>query len=417
MDSRPPNPAEIGLNRWTQCAASGHCVSGLEIEDNEILLCSGQDVQDFYYQFVVSGRRAARNALAGRLSSSDDMVQVFGSDCRCAAEGGDVSLSAMAMGDICACEFAQASHLALLFRSGALHADELIRLRAPFPRSLLNIGVVIDDLVMLERVLRSEVSSGATAADVRMQKVLPEYNAWGLPLNSKEEFRNECCATFWGVSVDGEKGLLRSSEARLWPLTLITIRVCSLGLVTQSLLESICGSWFSIFMIRRRLLSLMNLIFSAISASDDPGKVIRLSGSLKSELMSFCMIGQLAVVNLRAKTVARIHAADASNWGMAAVFASVSRNLAKEALRFSLMRSTWTRLLSPSAALMYEKGLLAAKDQLPDEESEPYRTHPFWNLLATAPTYGECWLGGFPIFARYISTWPSYRLIFEKKRG
>ena len=271
-----------------------------------------------------------------------------------------MGLSTMAMGDIWACEFAQASHLALLFRSGALRSEELIRLRAPFPRGLLTIGVVIDDLVMLEKVLRADADSVATLADSRMEKVLPEYKAWGLPLNSKKEFRNETCSTFWGVAVDGKMGLARSSESRLWPLTLITVRVCSLGLVTQSLLESLCGSWLSIFMIRRRLLSLMNLIFSAISACDDPGSVIRMSGSLKSELMSYCSIGQLAVVNLRARTVARIHATDASNWGMAAGFAPVNRKLAKEALRFSLTRSTWTRLLSPSAALMHEKGLLAA---------------------------------------------------------
>ena len=390
MDSRPPNSAEVGLNRWTQCSASGYSLVGLEIEPDEVLLCSGQDVKDFYYQFTVTGRRAARNALAGRLSS-DDMVKIFGGGNRCAAEGGYVGLSTMAMGDICACEFAQASHLALLLRCGALHPFELIRLRAPFPRSLLTVGVVIDDLVMLERVVKQEALNAATTSDARMNAVLPEYEAWGLPLNKKKEFRNQTCSTFWGVSVDGDKGLLRSSEARLWPLILITIRVCSLGLVTHSLLESLCGSWLSIFMVRRRLLSLMNLIFSAISASDDPGNVIRLSGALKSELMSFCLLGQLAVVNLRARTVGRIHATDASNWGMAAVSAPVSRNLAKEALRFSLTRSTWTRLLAPSAALMYEKGLLAAEDQLPDEDAVPYRTHPFWNLLATAPTYGECW--------------------------
>ena len=390
MDSRPPNSAELGLNRWTQCAASGYSLAGLEIEPHEVLLCSGQDVKDFYYQFVVSGRRAARNALAGRLSS-EDMVQIFGDGNRCAAEGGYVGLSTMAMGDICACEFAQASHLALLLRGGALHPHELIRLRAPFPRSLFTVGVVIDDLVMLERVVKKDFSHTATIADGRMNQVLPEYESWGLPLNAKKEFRNQTCATFWGISVDGEKGLLRSNEARLWPLVLITIRVCSLGLVTQSLLESLCGSWLSILMVRRRLLSLMSLIFSAISASDDPGNVIRMSGALKSELMSFCLIGQLAVVNLRARTVSRIHATDASNWGMAAVSASVSRNLAKEALRFSLTRSTWTRLLAPGAALMYEKGLLDAEDQLPDEEAVPYRTHPFWNLLATAPTYRECW--------------------------
>lgn len=347
-------------------------------------------MKDFYYQFVVSRRRAARNALVGRLSASE-MIEVFGADCPGAATGGFVGLCTMAMGDICACEFAQASHLSLLFRSGALCPAELIRLRSPMPRGLLSIGVIIDDLVMLEKVVRDFRPGSKTLADARMEMVLPEYKSWGLPLNDKKEFRNQCCAGFWGVTVDGAKGLLRSSEARLWPLTLVTIRICRLGLVTRSLLESLCGSWLSIFMVRRRLLSLVNLVFAAISACEDPGNVVRLSGALKSELMSYCLLGQLAVVNLRARTVGRIHATDASNWGMAAVSAEIDPNLAREAMRHSLSRSVWTKLLSPTAAYLYAKGLLAVDDQLPDGEEQQYRTHPFWRLLATAPTYKEQW--------------------------
>lgn len=390
MDSRPPNSAEIGLNRWTQCSASGYILAGIELEPHEKLLCSGQDVKDFYYQFVVSRRRAARNALCGRLSPPE-MVEVFGPSTPYALTGGYVGLSTMAMGDICACEFAQGSHLSLLFRCGALFPDELVRLRSPMPRTLLSIGVIIDDLVMLEKVLRSYDGTSPTAADARMDLVLPEYEQWGLPTNAKKEFRNQCCASFWGVSLDGDKGLLRSSETRLWPLVLVTLRICRLGLVTRSLLESLCGSWLSIFMIRRRLLSLVNLVFAAISACEEPGHVIRLSGSLKSELLTFCVLGQLAVVNLRARTLTSIHATDSSSWGMAAVSAPLDKHLAREALRHSLSRSIWTRLLSPSAALLYAKGLLNEEGQIPNDEEQPYKTHPFWHLLATAPTYSERW--------------------------
>ena len=100
MDSRPPNSAEIGLNRWTQCAASGFLLAGIELAPDQQLLCSGQDVKDFYYQFVVSRRRAARNALVGRLSASE-MIEVFGADCPGAATGGFVGLCYGHGGHLC----------------------------------------------------------------------------------------------------------------------------------------------------------------------------------------------------------------------------------------------------------------------------------------------------------------------------
>ena len=113
MDSRPPNAAEEGLNRWTQCAANAFNVNQIEIRENENLVMSGQDIKDFDYQFRIGPRRALRNALSGWLSDSD-LVSIFGESSVIPSEGGYVGLNTMAMGDICACEFAQGGHLGLI---------------------------------------------------------------------------------------------------------------------------------------------------------------------------------------------------------------------------------------------------------------------------------------------------------------
>ena len=105
-----------------------------------------------------------------------------------------VGLNTLAMGDICACEFAEGSHLGLLLSCGALRKEELLRLRSPPPRGLLSIGVVIDDLVMLERVgknssvLQKSSLCESSLADERMQLVLEAYEKAGLPTNPKKEF-------------------------------------------------------------------------------------------------------------------------------------------------------------------------------------------------------------------------------------
>ena len=59
----------------------------------------------------------------------------------------------MAMGDLCAVEFAQSSHLSVLLHCHSIYPWELLRLRSPMPRGPFMAGVVVDDLVLLERVV------------------------------------------------------------------------------------------------------------------------------------------------------------------------------------------------------------------------------------------------------------------------
>ena len=80
---------------------------------------------------------------------------------------------------------------------------------------------------------------------------------------------------------------MRANPSRYWALVLITVRVLQLGLATRALLESLLGSWVAIFMLRRRLLSLVELTFKAVRGGT-PQTIIRLSPELKSELSRLC---------------------------------------------------------------------------------------------------------------------------------
>ena len=379
MDSRPANAAEEGLNKWTQCAASAFNVGQVEIRPGEILVMSGQDIKDFYYQFRIGPERSARNALSGKMSR-DELAEIFGAKVQIPEEGG--------LGDICACEFAQGSHLGLLLQAGAIRPPELLRYRSPSPRSCFSVGVVIDDLVMLERVLEAG-SCGPTTSEVRMGRAEQAYRRAGLPTNPKKAFYKETAASFWGISVDGVKGTMRPNPQRLWPLELITWRVVTLGLVTTSLLESLVGSWVSVFMQRRRMLSVLDLCFRAIHSGAAPDHVLRMSPALKDELVSCCVLGTMTVSNLRAAMLPMMKATDASDWGMAAAEASIPVEIAREAARFSLTKSMWSKLLPPSKAWLKVKKMISAAEEMPGGEA--YNTHPFWSVLANYPKYEELW--------------------------
>eukprot|EP00435_Cladocopium_sp_Y103_P024002 s4132_g5.t2 len=389
LDSRPPNIVEPGLSSWTSTMSSATCLSGLELAPDECLIMSGRDIRDFFYQFKVTKQRSQRNVLAGLLAP-EDLEFVFR---RPFSKPAFVGLNTLAMGDVNSCEYAQGSHLCLIMDCEGAAWHELMMSHRPFPRGLLSVGVVIDDLVCLEKVLKSNMScsgfAGVSECDRRMSRIMDKYAAVKLPTNDKKAFDNAVQGSFWGVQLDGMKGLVRPNESRLWPLVLVTVRVAALGVATIGLLRSLAGSYISIFTLRRRLLAVMNHIFDAIGASERDSQVVRLSGALRDELFAMLALSTLAVVNLRARTLGTLRATDASDWGMAAVSTELPVPVAKEVHRLSLTKSCWTKLLPPKKAWLRMKSLLAPEEELPG--GDVFDVHPFWEQLARCVPYTERW--------------------------
>ena len=295
------------------------------------------------------------------------------------------------MGDVSSCEFAQASHLGLCLQRGVCSAEEVLCLKSAIPRGLLQVGIIIDDLVILEQVLRRDhMLGGAGSSGRRIGAVQKAYASVHLPNNPKKGFREELKAKFWGVEIDGDKGLLRCSNARLWPTAVITLRVCSLGLATVGLMEALAGCWVALLGVRRRLFSLLGLIFEPLGM-DDPKAVIRLSREMISEMCLLVVLGPLAVVNLRAKHANFVVATDASCDTLAAVRADVTPLMAQELARHSLKKGNWSRLLSPMKAWSKEHGMLDPREELHGEEDEVYVTHPLWEVVARGLPYREVW--------------------------
>ena len=60
LDARPANGREEAVGTWTQTLASPATLGMMEVGSNEVLLSSGQDLRDYFYQFQVTPQRAAR---------------------------------------------------------------------------------------------------------------------------------------------------------------------------------------------------------------------------------------------------------------------------------------------------------------------------------------------------------------------
>ena len=322
--------------------------------------------------------------------------EVFGHDCReYVLEDGRVrvGLSSLAMGDSSACNFAQASHLGVLLQAGALHVGELLVHAAAPPRNLLSVGLVIDDLIIIERVLTSQLAAirdgeFTPASSRRLDAALAGYAVAPLNYSEKKTFRAVTKATFWGSDCCGETGIVRAAPSKFWPLVLLAMRVLQLGLTTRGLLESLLGSWVAVFLLRRRLLSLIDVSFRAVQVGTSR-TIIRLTPELAAELASFVALGPLAVVELRAQPCAAIFATDASSQWQAAVSAPVSASVVSEAVRHSLQKGAWSRLLSPPSAWLKEHDMLEPQQELPGEQ--PFAAHPFAAALAPVPQFRVLW--------------------------
>ena len=390
LDGRPPNLLEPHDNVWCGSMANPNVLGQIYIAPERVLLSSGEDLRDFFYQFSAGDQRTKRNILSDPLFG-DEAKEVFGPEFSWPEDPVWVGLCSLAMGDTLACEYAQSSHIAICLRFGVAEVAELITLKDPLPRGLLHVGIIIDDLVVLEQCLRSQLEDiqhglRGTEADGRLFRAQEGYAAAGLETNPKKRFSNQRLARFWGQEVDGLKGLVRASSARLWPTMLITLRVAALGLATVGLLESLAGSWISILGCRRRMFCIMDIIFEALSIEDQQ-KVIRLSPSLIGELLSLVILAPLAAVDLRCPFSKVLVATDASLDAMAAVTANIPQHAAAELCRTGLCKGRWTQLLSPHDSWKKQHDLLSADMEVED----PYTIHPYWELCARALRYKEVW--------------------------
>ncbi|CAE7158682.1 unnamed protein product, partial [Symbiodinium necroappetens] len=222
----------------------------------------------------------------------------------------------------------------------------------------------------------------------RLDAALSAYDAAPLAVSPDKVFHDCDRASFWGITVHGRSGWVRPNPDRLWALVLVTSRIVQLGLCTAQLLESVVGSWLSIFLLRRRLLAAMDHVFAAARGLA-PNAIIRLSPELSAELCSFVLLGPLAAVCLRAPVDPHVTATDASSTWQAAVRAPIPEPAASEGVRQCIQKGAWTRLLAEPAAWLREKGLLALELELPD--SEVYSAPPLYIGLARYPSYSECW--------------------------
>lgn len=381
LDSRGANLLETPSQRWIRSLASAETLTKIHLPRGKVLRASGNDLRDFYYGFLATPSRSRRNVLVGEVPTRAVQhlhcmkPRLHHEPALCA------SMATLAMGDCQAVELAHTCHMGLSIQSNILTPATCLAMGLPPPRGDTMVGILIDDFISLSLTPEKEDSQPSKAAALA-DEMQQAYQDVKLLPNHKKAFRDQEISSFWGADVDGRRGEVRGALRRALPVSALCLEVAKIGYATGDLLQVLVGAVISLFLFRRRLLSILGPLFQAYRGQD-PKAIIQLGPKTRETLLMVVVLMPLAATNIRAQPNPWLCASDASGWGEAAVITRVDEKVYLELLRHCLRKSLWVRLLFPVAAWRRAAGLLEAGGEVPEDET-PYTSHPLWQTLVEA---------------------------------
>ena len=390
LDARRPNAREDSERRWIYTMGAAGQLQHLYLREGRVLVLHAEDLKDYYHAFVVSGERIRRNIFQLRFRPRDlKHLKCY----KAALDDEDwvvPSLATMAMGDTNAVAFGQVAHLSLILRNTDLGLEDFIGLKLRPSRKDLRAGLMIDDFVLLEEMEKKDfeevkLAGEKTAGGKVVERVRRAYEEAGLPRHPKKAVEQELGGEFWGMTLDGNLGVVRPNLKRVVPLAAILLRVVQAGKSSVGLLEVLSGSLVSVFQARRRCVSSLHEIYAA-QRGRERNEVVLLSGALRQELLVCIALMVVAVIDLRLEPGEFVVASDASSRAEAAVRSEVGKERMRELQRHGLQKGLWSRLLSPAQAFLKERGLLEEMDELPECT---YEMHPLWETISKGLQFEE----------------------------
>lgn len=353
LDARRANAAESSERRWIYSLASVQQFLHVFLAPHEHMELNAEDLREFYHCFVVGAQRQERNILQGGYAARDlRHLRAYRPELEGAKEV-VAALDTLAMGDTNAVAYGQVAHLSLLLRTGHFTLEDFITLKNRPSRKKWHAGLMIDDFVLVEICEKDRRSE-----EVRrmIEDVRAAYITYGLP-------RHE--------------GKVAQTPG---PVGQHHLKDRATGLRTVGLLEVLAGCFVAAFQVRRRLMSVLEHIYSA-QRLRSRSTIVKLSDELRNELLAVVGLLPLAVIDMRIKPSSTLIASDASTQAEAAVAVEIGEERTAEFQKHGIQKGLWNRLLSPSASYLRSQGLLGAEEELPC--SDEYKMHPIWEEVVS----------------------------------
>ena len=347
FDRRPENGTMERL-RWARLPA-GSCFCRMLLRSDQFLRGSGDDLRTYYYMLKLPDSWVRYNAVGRQVDRS--IVAEFGRNPQIPHR---LCFRVLGMGDLNACDVAQAVHEAVLRKHGVLDPANTLRYGEHVPESDLWEGTYLDDLLIAQRITLpydipldgSFEPPAAQVNDQDFEQVIAAeaaYEAAGLERAVHKAFRFEPHFRAWGAEVDGVRGRVgapRDARRQVW---MLLFKVVTGGWCSREVLQKVVGYLAFVFQYRREFYGLQHHVYRYIAKMPDK-KWVLLPGYILDELRSCALHLPFARWDMRREISSSLLATDATPSSGGAVDAPISEALAQALWKHAELKGEAVRL-------------------------------------------------------------------------
>eukprot|EP00435_Cladocopium_sp_Y103_P065330 s276_g27.t1 len=407
-DRRAMNYVEGTIPGASRSLPSALLLANLEINPStEKVATYVSDRKDFYHQFKVSPERASSNAL-WPLVLREDLEDTLAFSLWCERnlkrqaydrlKHGDHfkdpsnfrkkrsqrlpsyfqgCFASIPQGDHLGVEFAVDAHRNLLRESSLLQDDVELRADRIYRGAKLASGLVIDDFYAVA-VHGVDQPHEMSEAYQHFKIASQTYEEQGILGSSEKDVIGAEKAKITGAELDVSYDLrklgmatLASPAAKRLSLAFVSLELARMRWTTDQLHLCLVGGWVHSLLFRRPMMSLLDVSFKLIKGDEkrgDGSKLVSLPRPVAQELILLAILCPLMSTDLTAKLSSTVYATDSSDLKGAYVSAEVAPDVARALWRSGRRKTTYTRLLSRTQALLKKLDPEYVEEAEPEEE-------------------------------------------------
>ena len=315
MNLKPLNCNSRNLQGDTGTLPSIVNLSGMYLEQDELILTSSEDIRCFFYLFAVPDNWTRYLGFAKAVPDWMIPPEFNG-------ERGFLVSRVLPMGYVNSVGIAQHIHRNVVLRAmGDLRprmgGEVELRRDRPFSQSSHLIRVYLDNFDELMKTDKATAEMIKNSPSKLVEQLRGEYLEQGLPRHPKKSVETSPHAEVQGAWLDGEAGTLCAKPAKIAKYVALGVETLRRGNASQRELQVLGGGFVYISMFKRPLLSGLNEIWRDIVALEEfpKGTRLPLCKKVAHEIARFIGLVPLAVMNFRAGFDERVTASDASTSG------------------------------------------------------------------------------------------------------
>eukprot|EP00435_Cladocopium_sp_Y103_P039252 s133_g10.t1 len=267
-------------------------------------------------------------------------------------------------GDHLGVEFALAAHEEVLRQGGLLRPSRRLQGHSVFPITREYKALIIDDYFALsvESVSKPSINSFAASALAAARQIYADHKMLGCPekdVEASDDF-TAAGAEIRSTTACVQRGIVSVTApwAKRMALSVLSLRAASLPALSAKVLARLSGSWISVLMYRRCMMSIVSDLFRLAADAEASGAnvLVPLPRATVQELSILAALAPIIMTNVASKMSATVFASDALLGFGAVVSTKVEERVAEAVWLGSDKKGCYSKFDSDNLALLAAAG-------------------------------------------------------------